>query len=226
MNTRRSRSQLSFAILRTTFALCLALLVFLISCKHNSVAPALVYKEPADFRHSTLPLSVGNQWAYTDTDYYSLAVDPQGSTSLRLISIDSYSGASDHGWWRCKESTIEGERPFEYSIVNDTVYIQELSGSYMNYRIEFIPPSSQDTVTFPGPYEYNVTKVYALNHSMTTPAGTFDSVYVYESEAFGRTVSYFRPGIGLISREYYLPDINYVDKLFSKTTLVAFNIIP
>ncbi len=230
MNTRRSRSHLSLAILRTSFAIFLASLIFLISCKHNSAAPAPVYQEPVDYRHSTLPLAVGNQWAYADTDYINLSIDPTKSAWLRLISIDSYTGTSDHGWWRCvEEMGIWGTNSFDYSIAYDTIYIQDYSnGAFLNPRIAFIPPSNQDTIKLPGPYNYSVTKVYALNHTLTTPAGTFDNIYVYEYAAFGKSVGYFCPSIGLISAEYYMPTDPYSStyRLAYRTALIAYKITP
>ena len=178
-----------------------------VSCEHNAVAPAVFHSQPSQYRHATFPLAVSNQWAYADTTFDFPTSDPLAER-LIMASIDSYAGQTDHGGWNFSNiGGLQGGPNGQYSISGDTVYAyQWYNGAFINPRIAFLPPAViVDTVTFAGPWTWSKTNVYSLGHNFVTPAGNFDSVYVYDCElSYGeRYVTYLRPGIGVICAEHY-----------------------
>ncbi len=140
-----------------------------------------------------------------------------------MANIGSYSGQTDHGGWNFTNiQGFEGGPSGQYSISNDTVYLYTwFNGALLNPRIAFLPVAViADTATYVVPWPWSQTKVYSLGRSMATPAGNFDSVYVYECDlSFNeRYLTYFKPGVGVISTESYAPT------LIDRTVLVAYNL--
>jgi hypothetical protein len=187
----------------TRLAFLIAAVVVFISCKRETTAPEYAYPEPQQYAHATFPLRVSNQWAYLDSNYYFPT--PQ-IAQITLGSIGHYAGQTDHGtWYFYNIIGFQGGPAGEYGIRNDTVFLVDHSGNYafLNPRIAFLPATSiHDTATIAGPWPWAVTKVYPLGHRMATPAGDFDSVYVYQQGPLQglrlTNYTYFRPGIGVI----------------------------
>ena len=182
------------------------------SCENKPTAPTPHYDEPTSYRHSTLPLAVGNQWSFVDSSYW-ISSPTNAAALIRLTSITSYTEENNSGMW-CTSDSRGGPGP-RYSISGDTVFVDDsqLNGALLNPRVAFLPPSAvHDTVTIAGPFPYTITKVYPLGHTLTTPAGTFDSVYVYELDQFGTQLTYFRPSIGVIFQVSHPTDSTYVLK--------------
>jgi hypothetical protein len=182
------------------------------SCQKEPTAPYHYYPEPSEYRHSTFPLAVGNQWAYTDSNY-TLPSHSNAFARIRLSSIASYTQVNNQAVWMFTD--INGKPDISYSIANDTIYVDDspTNGALLNPRIAYLPASAiQDTVRITGPYSWTVTKIYPLRHSLTTPAGTFDSVYVYELDLNVTTLTFYRPSIGVICQESYPPDRSSVQR--------------
>jgi hypothetical protein len=182
-------------------------IILMTSCNHNSVAPPTYYPQPTIFRHSTFPLAISNQWVYADSSFEFGGPNPI-LVQLIMANIGDYSGRTDHGGWNFNNIPgLQGGPTGQYSISNDTVYLYTwFNGALLNPRIAFLPAAAlTDTVTFIGPWTWSQTKAYALGHNMVTPAGNFDSVYVYECDPdnIERYLTYFRPGIGVICSETY-----------------------
>jgi hypothetical protein len=194
---------------------------FLTSCKKEITSPQYNYPEPIEYRNSTFPLATSNQWAYADTNYNYYATPPSLSgASLSLLSIDGYTGESNHGKWRLINNIIGSSSVF-YSISNDTVFIEDGESLNLNPRIAFLPYYSQDTVKFVGPGASDITKVYSLGHTMETPAGIFDSVNVYEfHDPFTRYI-YFRQGVGVICTEL----LGWNNVLMHKSVLISYVLV-
>ena len=145
-----------------------------------------------------------NQWAYVDSVYTLLV--PEGQ--LRIESIESYTGESEHGSWICNNINPFGTGSVKYSISNDTVFIDDgwTNPAVLNPRVAFLPSGVvHDTMNIPIPFSAGL-KVYPLGNDMLTPAGRFDSVYVYENDGGNgeRALTYFRSGVGVIFEEVYL----------------------
>ena len=123
-------------------------------------------------------------------------------------------------------SGLQGGTSGEYSVSNDTVYIEDewVNSVLINPRIAFLPSYViHDSAKVPGPWPSSLTKVYPYNRDVITPAGTFDSVFVYEydQELGLRNLTYFRPGIGVISTEVYSYSV-----LMNRSVLVAYVLVP
>jgi hypothetical protein len=188
--------------IKTTYFLIVAMFFILSSCKEQLTNPQY-YPEPIEYRYSTFPLFTNNQWVYVDTNF---SLDQSVfRADIYLSSINYYTGESNHGKWRFTTTDgVYNSSYVLYSISNDTIFIEDTwnNSQLLNPRIAFLPSSSiHDTVTIQGPYPSTITKVYALNHSFATPAGIFDSVYVYSINVPDSNYIYFRPGIGVIYEE-------------------------
>jgi len=195
------------------------LLIVFNGCKHETVGPEL-YSEPSQYRHAIFPLSTGNRWSYTD----SMSVQSYPPI-IYLGSITGYAGETEQGGWMVSNIRGQGSSG-EYFIARDTVYAlyRSSDGHLLGPQIEFLPPSSiLDTAFISGTYSWSKTKVYPLGSIVSTPAGDFDSIYVYEFENPNgtRIMTYFRPGIGVVMAETYYGKIRG-----DKTVLTAYSIIP
>ena len=196
-------------VLRRTITSALSLgtlliLVIVSACNHEPTSPAPVY-DPGTYKTSTYPLFNGNQWVYVDSSYDSQQRS-RAFVRLSLTSIVKYTEDNTQASWEINQSYIAGD--FTYAVENDTVYVNDWkrNGALLNPRIAFLPSGAvQDTVLINGPYPDTKTKVYPLGHTYTTPAGTFDSVFVYENNAnrieSEKTLTYFRPSVGILCVE-------------------------
>jgi len=179
-------------------------------------APPYIYPEPTEYRHATFPLASSNQWAYADTNYnpYTTPPTPDGA-SLSLATIEGYTGESSHGKWQLTGGIL-------YSISNDTIIIEDNYSQDLNPRIAYLPSSSiQDTAIIVGPRSSAVTKIFVLGHNMVTPAGVFDSVYVYEVNDNFLQHIYFRPGIGVIGSDAFTSN----KLLMFKSVLISYVLV-
>jgi hypothetical protein len=207
--------------LNTTIARLLLMLVFFLSlssCKKEPTAPYHYYADPGSYKHGTFPLATGNQWAYIDSNY-TITVPSNPFVRIRIASIVSYNEFDNEPTW--KYTDINGQPNISYTISNDTVYVNDSpdNGALLNPRIAFLPPTAiHDTVRIIGPYSWSTTKIYSLGHTFTTPAGAFDSVYVYEVGNNGVTLTYFRPEIGVLCTAWRSGDGSYL----STSTLVSY----
>jgi len=210
---------------KKSFFLFIALFLLLSSCKDQSTSPQKTYyPEPSEYRNSIFPLGTKNQWVYTDSTYawYDNPERLITGASIYLSSINEYTGESNHGKWHY--TTTDGVyNTFYvlYSVINDTVYVEDSwnNGALINPRIAFLPPSSiHDTAAISGPWPWSVTKVYASNRNLITPAGEFDSIYVYEVDV-DSTFTYFRPRIGVICQERIAGG-----KVIEKSVLISYKL--
>ncbi len=226
------QSRVKAATLALVFIETLILLgasIITTSCNHNNLEPPTYYPEPSTYRHSTFPLSTSNQWVYADTSFLTVGPDTIW-TRLSMAGITGYGGQSSHGGWNFNNiGGLQGGPEGQYSISNDTVYLYTwYNGAFLNPRIAFLPASViTDTVTIVGPWTWTETSVYSLGRSLVTPAGSFDSVYVYEcipgqSE---RYLTYFRPGSGVICCETYYAGPSDAFVLSDRSVLIAYDLV-
>jgi hypothetical protein len=186
----------------------LALLGSLSSCKEEATAPmpqlpAIVdwgVQGPRALEHFTLPLQGNNQWVYVDSSF--------NTATLRVETVTHV--ATEDGIFRYQMSNTE---PFGVNVLflflyvrNDTVFCINPNALHAGGAgIMYLPGhSSQDTATFlfPGPVPM---RVYPLGHTLATPAGVFDSVFVYDARATIGLVQYFRPGVGVLETKLVDP---------------------
>jgi hypothetical protein len=168
---------------------------FSTSCKHESNPIQPLETAPDEFRNSTFPLAIGNQWAYVDS-FFNEPIGP----ILTTMEITAYAA----GWWNIDESPGGS---FGLKSRNDTILY--VGPDESSPTVKYIPnPSMGDTIvikcsSYGSPYP---VRVYSLAHSVTTPAGTFDSCAAYEWYLTPRVkyVNYFRPRTGLIAWETYI----------------------
>jgi len=183
------------------------------ACNHEPTEAIAPTFDPGTYKSATFPLFVGNQWVYVDSIYGSQQQN-QAIVRLTIMTIDGYAEHNSEGTWALSESYQADD--INYTIKNSIVYVDDSkrNGAFLIPRMAFLPAAAiEDTVWIAGPYPYSKTKVYALGHTYTTPAGAFDSVYVYDyaDTANGyRIVTYFRPSIGILCTER--PQAQSVDK--------------
>ncbi len=194
---------------------------FISACNHEPTRPHVYYDDPGTYRNSTFPLFNGNKWVYIDSNY---AVQQRSNAFVRLniMSIVGYTEDNGLGSWEVNQSSLA--QNINYTIKDDTVYVNDSkrNSALLNPRIAFLPPAQiQDTIWITGPYSDTKSKVYPLGHTYTTPAGTFDSVYVYEFDVdyYGNKVlTYFRPSIGILCVES--PGSQYVSRSVLATYVI------
>jgi hypothetical protein len=205
-------------IRRNFIGICFFLFLFT-GCKHETTGPEL-YSEPSEYRHATFPLSSRNQWSYTDS-----TGSIQNQPILYMGCITGYAGETQQGGWLA--SNLDGRGSLgEYFIARDTVFARYGSsdGQLQDPVIAYLPPASiHDTAFIFGSLWWAKVKVYSLGITLSTPAGVFDSVYVYEYDQLNetRSLTYFRPGIGIVMRESYSGNIR-----LDKTILTAYSLVP
>ena len=243
MKTNLTRT-LSFAeehliVLLLAITLGLALL----GCKGSPSETEPYITEPTQYRNATFPLAIGNQWAYVDS---TLGSDPShAETNLTVTSITQYKEEGVFGWWQLQYAAPYN-LSYELMIVNDSIYERSPLNGLPNPRLEYLPARSlQDTAVFHNTEVFSgipmIVRVYPYAGTFATPAGNFDSVFVYDirnddpnysndtlNYKFGwkKLLTYFRPHTGILGSDYFLstgPDATY--RLQEKSRLVYYSII-
>ena len=174
------------------------------SCRENAVgpipapAPTPYSRGPSSLETSTLPLQIGNQWAYIDSDYVG------GVSAVRVENVVGV--AYDNGVYRYELQTMTpswdqlGQILYLYCR-RDSVFLAN-PNIYSIWGAVYLPSfAGADTATI---YYVWPTRVFALGHPFTTAIGVFDSVFVYESGQPGDQIRhYFKPGLGVLGAEVY-----------------------
>jgi len=188
-------------------AIMAAWLAFLSSCREQPVGPLpggpfiqdWGNQGPRTLEQGTLPLQGENTWVYVDS------ID--GQAHVREVKVVHV--ALEDGIYRYQMTETEPAgyilAPYDYVYMrNDTVFLVNPNTWTQGTPVILYLPATPiaDTVVLQRS-TYWVTRVYSLGHNLTTPAGTFDSVYVYDDvfSPAGQhypSVQYFRPGIGLL----------------------------
>jgi hypothetical protein len=198
--------------------------LLLYSCKNNPTEPNLHIQTPTKYQNSTLPMFINNKWAYVDSNY-----NDHGSlieTFLDVQTISEYKIENNKDWWILNFDNGSTEN---IRIKNDSVYFQSKDIGLPNPQLEYLPSQSiKDTAKFNHILPYNndtyyQVKVYRYKGKFETPAGSFDSVYVYESNQFSfRVLEYFKPQIGLLGTDRLSI---YNNKLYEKSRLIYYKLI-
>jgi hypothetical protein len=194
---------ISRALFRRDIAagLILVSMAIVSSCKEPATAPmpqlpAIVdwgHQGPRTLERFTLPLQGNNEWVYIDSNL--------NFAEIRIEKVVHV--ATEDGIFRYQ---ITGSEPFGLYLLFDFVYVRNDTVFLVNPNswvpgsvgILYLPAYQyRDTATFLFPGSIP-TRVYPLGHTLTTPAGVFDSVYVYDSKATNGLTQYFRPGVGVL----------------------------
>ena len=192
------------------------------SCKNNPTEPSQYAAPPQYDVNGTMPLSINNYWTYVDSN---MERDNILITSKTTETITNFSRGDGMDWWTL--SYDDGTELY-FSNVADFIYMKSGKIGIPNQEIEYIPPEEiKDTLLFYQAIPYNETptrvKVYLYKGEFKTPAGTFDSVYVYDSyELENRTIKYFKPKLGLLETDIY----SYQDssKIIYKSILTSYSL--
>ncbi|MHB1049068.1 MAG: hypothetical protein ACYC09_03230 [Bacteroidota bacterium] len=188
------------------FLLSIVLSLLSSSCKENATEAIPYYEEKIFYSNTTMPLAVGNTWAYADSTFISFTKDSMYiKTDLVVTKIVGYREINGIGRW---QYGYDNNDAFcEYYVLNDTIYVHQLSpnGTFLKTRIAFLPSNNEiSTRTFQGPYPNTSTKVFRLTEDILTPAGTFKNIFVYEEEYYGaKIMRYVCPGIGEVKVDVY-----------------------
>jgi hypothetical protein len=176
------------------FALLLPLV--LIACKENGVSHPPYIEPSMKDRAAFYPLYIGNQWAYVDS------LGPS-TTVLRVQTVTSYTEEDNLRWW----GLDLGGSVMELTLANDSVYLRSKQNGVPAPFLAYIPPSmtGKPQVFIRNNLTHDTVLVRSLDHSFVTPAGSFDSVLVFETNLHpgGRSIQYFRPRIGVLGSEQY-----------------------
>ena len=186
--------------------LLIVMILFIFSsCKNNPNEPKINVVPPDNYMNATMPLSINNKWIYVDSSFES---ENNVRTHLEEGTISDYKLENNIDWWEL--NTSDGSQ-YYFSVQNNIVYKKSKMNGLPNQEIEYFPSTAiKDTVLFSQLVPYNQTptlvKVYLYKGKFKTPAGSFDSVYVYESfELPSRIVKYFKPKIGQLGVDVYSP---------------------
>ncbi|HUI63659.1 MAG TPA: hypothetical protein VL126_02370 [Bacteroidota bacterium] len=226
---------LSLSRSRLSVAWMLVLVGLANSCNERATPPVSpgpqiinFSQAPASYEQGTIPVQIGNQWVYVDSE--------AGHSSLARIQ-EVIGIAFEDGVFRFQLSHASAQTTwifwgFQYNYIrNDTVFfVNPNSWTSNRIGIEYLPSiGNKVAVKYPASPlgSLDSTIVYPLGHSLATPAGVFDSVYVYDT-MFGvyssstplgpRVLQYFRPGVGLL-------DAKVVDPIDSSLVLVESRLI-
>jgi len=178
------------------------LALLLLSCSKDN----LVYLDetaPLKDKSSVFPLYLSNEWAYVDSFQYGL----YWKTKLLVRSVSGFTQEGNTTWW--------GMSPWgEYSVDNQGVHVRAVG--FSPTLMYAFPKSTTDTVVYLGKTQYSLTvdtvRAYYLDHALTVPAGTFDSVVVFTAKGFigVTTREYFRPRLGLLAYDVYSDSVRYL----------------
>jgi hypothetical protein len=148
----------------------------------------------------TIPTKIGNQWLSSITRY---------DTSGAILSI------GNDTIWISRDTTIQGIKYFTF--LEGQFIPESRNGNVSRIHLYDARNTSSGFVKWDSPGEVIIYKypsqigesyVYALDTSITVPAGTFKCVcYKAELGEF-TTLSFICPGIGFVKSEIYFSSVN------------------
>lgn len=154
-----------------------------------------------------LPLAVGNQWGFVDTQFDSAGTVV--STEVAVFSIWDDTTISDENWYRA--NMIKGGQTWDWGIYTNRstgLWMQEASG-------EGQPPQPVELfLKYPATVgdeyfadeDHGIVTVVSIDTTITVPQGTYSCVLYRYRDADDRELEgdlYCCPDVGRIRTDYY-----------------------
>lgn len=160
-----------------------------------------VLYEPPEYYTAILPMAIGNYWIYADTSWRGGVTESSIDTVKVVDHVTDYLG----DWWVLSQPLLSlGDR---IMLKGDSIYTHQDTWYGEEYAVlEYIPPVDTPVTynvgysTFPNLNLVYQRTVCESDTIITAPAGTFNNLWVYESNVHypDPWQQFFKPSVGFV----------------------------